>query len=75
MVTCEYCNTKQTLPKLDDDKKVTLYERANQFGRNNEYDKAMEIYEKILNEDPTDAESYWSLVLCRYGIEYVEDPM
>ena len=22
----------------------------------------------------TDAESYWSLVLCRYGIEYVEDP-
>ena len=25
-------------------------------------------------EDNTDAEAYWSLVLCRYGIEYVEDP-
>lgn len=24
--------------------------------------------------DNTDAEAYWSLVLCRYGIEYVEDP-
>ncbi|MBE7050672.1 MAG: toll/interleukin-1 receptor domain-containing protein, partial [Ruminococcaceae bacterium] len=31
-------------------------------------------YEQILNEDNTDAEAYWSLVLCRYGIEYVEDP-
>ncbi|MBO4485039.1 MAG: hypothetical protein J5738_06590 [Lachnospiraceae bacterium] len=34
----------------------------------------MSIYEGILDEDPTDAEAYWSLVLCRYGIEYVEDP-
>ncbi len=34
----------------------------------------MGIYEQILNEDNTDAEAYWSLVLCRYGIEYVEDP-
>ena len=24
--------------------------------------------------DKEDAESYWSLVLCRWGIEYVEDP-
>ena len=25
-------------------------------------------------EDAADAEAYWSLVLCRYGVEYVEDP-
>ena len=71
---CEYCGTKQTLPKLDDDRKANLYDRANHFRRNNEFDKAMGIYEQILNEDNSDAESYWSLVLCRYGIEYVEDP-
>lgn len=71
---CQYCGTKQTLPKLDDDKKATLYDRANHFRRNNEFDKAMGIYEQILNEDSADAEAYWSLVLCRYGIEYVEDP-
>ncbi|MDD7354192.1 MAG: DUF6273 domain-containing protein, partial [Oscillospiraceae bacterium] len=47
---------------------------ANHFRRNNDYDKAAGIYEQILNEDNTDAEAYWSLVLCRYGIEYVEDP-
>lgn len=71
---CEYCGTKQTLPKLNDEYKANLYDRANHFRRNNEFDKATEIYEQILNEDITDAESYWSLVLCRYGIEYVQDP-
>lgn len=74
VAVCEYCGTQQTLPKLDDDRRVNLYDRANHFRRNNEFDKAMSIYEQILNEDTTDAESYWSLVLCRYGIEYVEDP-
>lgn len=73
VATCEYCGTQQTLPKLDDDRRANLYDRANHFRRNNEFDKAMGIYEQILNEDNTDAEAYWSLVLCRYGIEYVED--
>ncbi len=74
VATCEYCGTQQTLPKLDDERRANLYDRANHFRRNNEFDKAMGIYEQILNEDNTDAEAYWSLVLCRYGIEYVEDP-
>lgn len=75
VVECEYCGTKQTVPKLDDDKRANLYDRANHFRRSNDYDKAMAIYEQILNEEPADAEAYWSLVLCRYGIEYVEDPL
>ena len=71
---CDSCGTKQTLPRLDDDRKANLYDRANHFRRNNDFDKAAGIYEQILNEDNTDAEVYWSLVLCHYGIEYVEDP-
>ena len=71
---CEYCDTVQTLPRLNDEKVANLYDRANHFRRSNDYDKAMGIYEQILNEDSSDAEAYWSLVLCRYGIEYVEDP-
>ncbi len=70
---CPYCSTQQTLPKLDKEKRVNLYDRANHFRRNNEFDKAAAIYEQILNEDTTDAEAYWSLVLCRYGVEYVEE--
>lgn len=72
--TCDSCGTKQTLPRLDDDRKANLFDRANHFRRANDFDKAESLYERILSEDPTDAEAYWSLVLCRYGIEYVEDP-
>lgn len=71
---CDSCGTKQTLPHLDSDRRANLYDRANHLRRNNEFDKAATIYEQILNEDTSDAEAYWSLVLCRYGIEYVEDP-
>ena len=71
---CEYCGVIQTLPRLDDDRRKGLYARANYFRQNGDFDKAMVIYEQILNEDSTDSEAYWSLVLCRYGVEYVEDP-
>ncbi len=73
--TCQYCGITQTLPRLNDERRANLYDRANHFRRNNEFDKAMASYEQILNDDPTDAEAYWSLVLCSYGIEYVEDPI
>ena len=75
VATCDNCGTFQTLPKMDDEHRTNLYDRANHYRRANEFDKAMGIYEQILNEDKTDAESYWSLVLCRYEIEYVEDPI
>ena len=74
VAVCEYCGSQQTIPRLSDERKANLYDRANHFRRNNEFDKAQAIYEQILNEDSNDAESYWSLVLCKYGIEYVEDP-
>lgn len=72
--TCEYCQTQQTVPAADDEKRANLFNRANHFRQNSEFDKAMGIYEHILEEDSSDAEAYWSVVLCRYGIEYVEDP-
>lgn len=71
---CPYCGTSQTIPRLDSEQRIRLYERANHFRRRNDYDMAMELYEQLLHEDQTDNEAYWSLVLCRYGIEYVEDP-
>lgn len=72
---CEYCGTQQTLPKMDDEKRLSLYNRASHFRQQCAFDKAEQIYEKIVAETPDDAEAHWSLVLCRYGIEYVEDPV
>lgn len=74
IITCDYCRSQQTLPRISDEKISALYERANHYRRENEFDKAMGIYEQILAENPEDSESYWSIILCKYGIEYVEDP-
>ena len=72
---CEYCGREQTLPKTDDEQTVNMLNRANHFRQVFEFDKAIEIYERMLNNGCDDAEIYWSLALCRYGIEYVDDPL
>lgn len=72
--TCEYCGSTMTLPKIENQQRANLYNRANHFRRQNEFDKAMAAYENILNFDSTDAEAHWGIVLSRFGIEYVEDP-
>ena len=71
---CEYCGTQQTIPNVDNEKKLTLFSRANRLRLAGEFDKAASIYENIVAEFPSEAEAYWGLVLCRYGIEYVDDP-
>ncbi len=70
---CSHCGTLQTLPRLGNERIATLYECADRMRRNGEFDKAAAVYEKVLAEERTDAEAYWSLVLCSYGIKYVED--
>ena len=71
---CEYCGSKQTVPNLDDEKKVNLFTRANRLRLLCEFDKAFGVYESIIAEFPEEAEAYWGLILCKYGIEYVDDP-
>ena len=71
---CEYCGSKQTVPTADNEKKMTLFARANRLRAANEFDKAAGVYESIVAEFPEEAEAYWGLVLCKYGIEYVDDP-
>ncbi len=71
---CDSCGTKQTVPNVNDEKKMNLLDRANHFRMQNDFDKAMAIYEQILDEDTTDSDVYYSIALCRYGITYVDDP-
>ena len=71
---CEYCGTEQTVPKIDDDQIAGMLNRANHFRQIFEFDKAIEIYERVIENGVSDADIYWDLVLCRYGIEYVDDP-
>ena len=72
--TCEYCGSTSTIPQAEDENKLNRYNRANHFRRQCEFDKAVAAYEKILEQDDTDAEAHWGALISRFGIEYVEDP-
>ena len=71
---CSYCGTEQTLPKLDNETRNRLFDRANYYRRSSDFDRAAAVYEDILSEAPQEAEAHWGLCLCNYGIEYVRDP-
>ncbi len=70
---CERCGSTMTLPRTKSEIKVNLYNDANKFRSNGEFGKAMDIYASILDNEPTDAEAHWNMVLCKYGVLYTED--
>ncbi len=72
--TCQYCGSTMTLPHIDTDKKARLFNHANQYRLNNEFDKAYDAYKAISEEDEQEAEAYWGMLLSEYGVEYVQDP-
>ncbi|MBQ7652537.1 MAG: TIR domain-containing protein, partial [Victivallales bacterium] len=72
---CPYCGTTTTFPKLSTDRAEQQYGRAEHYRHAGEFDKAVAAYESIVRDNPDDAEAYWGLVLSRFGIEYVEDPV
>ncbi len=72
LVYCQYCGSANAISYAD---RFGLYNRANQLRRLNEFDRAIGVYEDILNGDPHDAEAHYGIALCKYGIEYVDDPV
>ena len=75
IVTCEYCGSTQSLPKVDNERKLNLYNRANSLRLRNDFDKALFAYQSIIAEFDNESEAYWGAVLAKYGIEYVDDPL
>jgi ribosomal protein L7/L12/tetratricopeptide (TPR) repeat protein len=72
--TCDSCGSTMTLPKVSDERIANLYNRANHYRQQNEFDKALATYENILAESNIEAEAHWGVVLSKFGIEYIEDP-
>ena len=72
LAVCKYCGTLNTVA-MSAETEANSFNRANSLRRNNEFDRAIAVYESILSQNPTEAEAYWGIVLCKYGIEYVED--
>lgn len=71
---CLYCKSTMTLPNIENEKIINLYNRANFLRISNDFDKAKEIYENILEIDNNQIEAHWGILLCKYGVEYVDDP-
>ena len=74
VVTCEFCQSKQTVANANDERKENLFNRANALRTSCDFDKAILSYQSILSLFPSEPEAHWGLCLCKYGIEYVDDP-
>ena len=71
---CTSCRSKQSIPNKRMDDIAVSYNRANGLRlKDCNFDDALRAYENILRDNPEEAEAYWGIVLCRYGIEYVKD--
>lgn len=71
-MTCAYCGKQVTLPTIQDEERARLFNRANYFRRQGEFDKAISAFTGMVNQDGKDPEATWGLVLAKYGIEYVD---
>lgn len=52
VAVCEYCGSQQTVPAADNEKKLTLFARANRLRLACEFDKAAGVYESIVRTSP-----------------------
>ncbi|MCI7527976.1 MAG: toll/interleukin-1 receptor domain-containing protein [Mollicutes bacterium] len=75
VVSCDFCQSKQTVANANDERKEILFNRANFIRTSCDFDKAILSYQSILSIFPNEPEAYWGLCLCKYGIEYVDDPV
>ncbi len=73
IVTCEYCSSTQTIPNTNDVNVLSVYARGNNLRNEGEFDKAYLTLSKLLDGGHEDSELYWNLLLCKYGITYVDD--
>ena len=74
VMQCTCCRTWQTVPRVDEEEIQNLFNRANLLLRKCDFDKAEQVYERILEKTDNEPEAHWGMILCKYGIEYVKDP-
>lgn len=70
---CRGCGRLQSVPLLDSEEKRELIIRAEQLRAEGRYDKAIALFERMVQLSPTDADLYWGLALCRFGVGFFLD--
>lgn len=74
IVRCEYCGQTSVLPRFMSKESQETYNRATIYRQNQEFDKALNLLRLLQSDYCNDAELYWSILLCEYGVHYEIDP-
>ena len=72
VVICEYCLRPNARPKSEPTE-TSLMKYANERRNIGEFDEAAIAYRKVLQANIEEHEARWGLLLCKYGVMYVED--
>ena len=73
LLECGACFTLNTRPRAQG-AALDVLRRANQQRIACDFVSAERSYQHVLLDHPDEHEALWGLALCRYGVEYVEDP-
>lgn len=72
VVRCSHCSVDQSVPS-DGGEFFALYEKANSLRRDKNFDAAAKLYKNIAKKAPKEAEAYWGMALCRFGVGYSDE--
>lgn len=72
---CKSCGVLQSVPFLDSEDKSEACKNAERLRREGHYDKALELLNGLIRLSPADADLYWAVVLCRYGVSFSENKL
>lgn len=63
---CKFCGNKWVIDAADD---VHVVDRANAWAalRDNDFERAIELFENILLKEPKSHEAYWGMALSLHG--------
>ena len=77
-------NQKELLSRVDElsrmlrlsqaQKKKRLFENGEREQKAGRFDEAIRQYQGYLNYSEEEAEPHWRIALCRFGVEYVQEP-
>ena len=72
IVSCMFCNSLNQRP-VSTGETLARMERADELRRQRAYDEAARSYEHVLGEHPDEHTALWGRLMCKYGVEVVEE--
>ncbi len=71
---CLSCGSRWYVADIIEPETAELMKNASELRQSYEFDRALSLYDKIIQRNPTELKAYWGAILCKYGVAYVNDP-